>query len=347
MPDLDTIRRARIYLARVAEPPAPALARFIAQQGPVDAAERVRAGDVPDDVAAETRGRHRSAQVYDADFGDPARGIHLVIPEDTGTWPTAALNALHHTGSDTDQPSGAPLALWIRSDLGIAELPHLLTDNVALLGARAASGYGEHVAAQFGYDLAMQGICVASGAGYGVEGAGLRGALTYGTGRTVAVLGAGIDQDYPHGHRGLLTSVAAQGAVISEYPPGASPARARFLASRRILAAVSSVVVIVEAGVRGGNRATARIAHTLGRTVMAVPGPITSATSRGTNQMLHDLAAIAVTSIHDVLDAHREAALPVITPDRAPAESPVRVVATRMPHSDQAPADVVDGELVD
>jgi DNA processing protein len=271
-----------------------------------------------------------------------------VIPEDGGTWPAAAVTVLDQTGSDTDQPSSAPLALWIRSDLGIAELPQLLTDNVALVGARAASGYGEHVAAQFGYDLAMQGISVASGAGYGVEGAGLRGALTYGTGRTVAVLGAGVDQNYPHGHHGLLTSVAAQGAVISEYPPGAPPARARFLASRRVLAAISSVLVVVEAGARSGNQATARIARTLGRTVMAVPGPITSATSRGTNQMLHDMAAIAVTSIHDVLDAHRETALAAITPDPARSEPPVRVVATRMPITSPAAAgDVVDGELVD
>jgi DNA processing protein len=322
MVDLDTIRRARIYLTRVAEPPAPALTWFVAQLGPVTAAERVRARTVPDDVAAETKDRHHWADARDADFGDPDRGLHLLIPEDAGTWPAAAMDALLRPAPDRPL-MGAPFALWARTGLDPAAVPSLLEGGVALLGARAASSYGETVAAEFGYELAYRGITVSSGASYGIEGAGLRGALAHsrGGGRTVAVLACGIDQDYPRDNSSLLANVAAEGVILSEYPPGVPPARCRFLARQRLLAAISSVVVIVEAGARSGSRAAATTARLLDRTVMAVPGPITSALSRTTNQLLHDREALAATSVEDVLEAHRQSAAATSPEIQTPATS--------------------------
>lgn len=310
---IGTLRRARAYLSRVAEPPAPALAAFVADVGPVAAARRVAGGDVPDRVAAETVAR-RADDRADADLATiSALGGRLVVPEDA-EWPVDAFAGLT---AAPEHGGPAPLALWVR---GAGRLTDLAQRAVAVVGARAATGYGEHVAADLGHGLAERGATVVSGGAYGIDGAAHRGALA-GGGPTIAVQAAGPDVPYPAGHQGLLARVAADGAVITEYPPGTRPARHRFLVRNRLIAALGAGTVVVEAGVRSGARRTAAAAAALGRAVMAVPGPVTSAVSVGCHLLIRDEHAILVTRVEEVLEAvaplGTELAPPLPVPPRA------------------------------
>lgn len=305
MHDIDSIRHARIYLTRVATSPAWHLCRLVAELGPVAAAELVRAGDAPAEVAAELRASYQDVRVHNSDLGDQQRDITLVIPEDTDLWPAQQFRI------PADAPDqrlwSEPLALWVR---GSAPLPELLQRSVSVTGSRAASGYGSHVAAELGSTLSHHGITTVSGAAYGCDGQAHRGALCR-DGRTVAVLACGIDIAYPVGHRGLLDNIAAQGAIVTQYPPQEVPSLQRFRERSKVIAAFSPLLVVVEAGPRSGAIAAARDARSFGRGVMAVPGPITSASSRGTNQLLHDMTALAVTDPQDVIDAFEESQRPV------------------------------------
>lgn len=294
----EQVRLARAYLLRVAEPPAPALAELVARVGPVSAAQQVRAGEVAPAVLAETEAR-RSFDQAETDLADAeALGARLVVPEDQ-EWPHWPFGAFALAGSRGLGWAVAPLGLWLR---GPGRLDELATGALAVVGARAATGYGDHVATGLGHDLADRGLTVVSGAAYGIDGAAHRGALTAG-GPTVAVLACGIDRGYPSGHVSLLRRIAEDGAVVSEYAPGTPPARHRFLVRNRLIAALADGTVVVEAGVRSGARNTATLAAELGRVVMAVPGPVTSALSRGTNQLIRDGIALAVTNADQVVES--------------------------------------------
>ena len=174
------------------------------------------------------------------------------------------------------------------------------SDLVTITGARAATSYGEHVAAKLASDLANTERVVVAGGAYGIEGAAHRAALASG-GDTIAVMANGVDRMYPMGHRELLERVADLGLMVSEVPPGAVPTRHRFLARARLMAALSATTVVVEAGVRSGSMTVARRAHELGRTVGAVPGPVTSATSAGPHNLLQDGLARLVTESADLV----------------------------------------------
>jgi DNA processing protein len=292
------VRLARAYLLRVVEPPAPALTRFIAEVGPVTAAERVRAGNVPPDVADETAARSH-LDLAEQDLVEAAAvSARLLIPEDPDwpAWPFAALDMAAARGAKW---AGEPLALWVR---GAGDLAQLHERAVSVIGARAATGYGERVAAEFGHDLSANGFTVVSGAAYGIDGAAHRGALAA-QGPTVAVLGCGIAIPYPAGHASLLTSIASSGAVISEYPPGTPPARHRFLVRNRLIAALGAGSVVIEAGRRSGARNTAATAAALGRVLMAVPGPISSAMSVGCHELLRNGEAHLVASAQEVIES--------------------------------------------
>ena len=139
-----------------------------------------------------------------------------------------------------------------------------------------------------------------SGAAYGIDAAAHHGAFVAG-GATVAVLACGVDHAYPRGHADLLASIAAHGAVISEYPPGQLPQQRRFLARNRLIAALTMGTVVVEAGRRSGALNAARHARELRRPVMAVPGPVTSSTSGGCHQLIRDGQATCVTCAEDVI----------------------------------------------
>jgi DNA processing protein len=173
--------------------------------------------------------------------------------------------------------------------------------GVAIVGARACSDYGAHVARSLARELAAAGVVVISGLARGVDGWAHRGCLE-GGGATVAVLGCGIDRDYPRAHAALAAEIGAAGLVVSEYPPGVAPAPWRFPARNRIVAGLAAATVVVEARERSGALITADLALEEGREVLAVPGEITSALSQGANALLR-LGAIPATSAADVLEA--------------------------------------------
>jgi DNA processing protein len=190
-----------------------------------------------------------------------------------------------------------PLGLFVRG-----RLPLSLDDGptVAIVGARVCSSYGSSVGRTLAAELAAAGVAVISGLARGVDAAAHRGALEAGT--TIAVLGCGIDRDYPRAHAQLATEIAAHGWIVSEYAPGVEPAPWRFPARNRIVAGLSDATVVVEARERSGALITADLALDEGREVLAVPGEITSQLSAGTNHLLR-LGATPVTCAGDVLQA--------------------------------------------
>ena len=191
-----------------------------------------------------------------------------------------------------------PPGLFLR---GSAAVDLLSLPAVAIVGARSCTDYGAHVARSLGRELAAAGVVVISGLARGVDGWAHRGALE-GGGPTIAVLGCGIDRDYPRAHAALAAQIAATGLIVSEYPPGVAPAPWRFPARNRIVAGLTKATVVIEARERSGALITADLALEEGRDVLAVPGEITSALSRGTNALLR-LGAVPVTSCADVLEA--------------------------------------------
>jgi DNA processing protein len=199
-------------------------------------------------------------------------GGRFVVPGDS-EWPTqlAALEA------------SAPWGLYVvGGDVRLAAVR-----SVAVVGARAATEYGQHVASELATDLALRGWAVISGGAYGIDAAGHRGALAVG-GTSVAVLAFGVDTTYPKGHDALFARLREEGALISEHPPGSTPTKARFLQRNRIIAALTRGTVVVEAAVRSGALNTAACARRLGRPVMVVPGPVTSAHSAGCHRLARD-----------------------------------------------------------
>jgi DNA processing protein len=191
-----------------------------------------------------------------------------------------------------------PAELWLRGRMH----PELLSrPAVGIVGARACSSYGRAVARSLGRELAAAGVVVVSGMARGVDGEAHRGALDAGGG-TVAVLGCGIDRDYPAAHAELACRITETGLIVSEYEPGVEPAPWRFPARNRIIAGLSRAVVVVEARERSGALITADFALAEGRDVLAVPGEVTSALSAGSNALLRQGAGPAL-SVDDVLDA--------------------------------------------
>jgi DNA processing protein len=172
---------------------------------------------------------------------------------------------------------------------------------VAVVGARSCSGYGASVARMLARDLARAGAVVVSGLARGIDGEAHRGALEAG-GATVAVLGCGIDRDYPRAHSGLARRIEESGLIVSEYPPGTEPAPWRFPARNRIIAGLSQVTIVVEARERSGALITADFALEEGREVLAVPGEITAAVSAGTNQLIRT-GATPLLRVADALEA--------------------------------------------
>jgi DNA processing protein len=170
-----------------------------------------------------------------------------------------------------------------------------------MVGSRAASGYGAHVAGEIAADLAERGWTIVSGGAYGIDAAVHRGVLAVG-GITMAVLACGVDHAYPAGHADLFAAIAADGLVVSEWPPGSHPTRLRFLVRNRVIAALTNGTVIVEAGDRSGALNTARHAAELQRPLMAVPGPVTSAQSAGCHRIIREWGGVLVTRAADVLD---------------------------------------------
>ncbi|MFJ3926980.1 DNA-processing protein DprA [Streptomyces sp. NPDC090022] len=190
-----------------------------------------------------------------------------------------------------------PVGLWLR---GAPDLRAWALSSVAVVGARACTPYGAHMAQTLAAGLVERGWVVLSGGAFGVDGAAHRGALAAG-GATAAVLACGVDVAYPRGHAGLLGRIVGQGLVLGELPPGSHPTRSRFVLRNRVIAALTRGTVVVEAALRSGSLVTARRAQALGRFTMGVPGPATSALSAGVHELLRGGGTL-VTDAADVVE---------------------------------------------
>jgi DNA processing protein len=293
-------RRARAALSFLAEPGEPALGALLKSCRPGEILDAVLSGKepraalpaavggVPGLARAFGRWRARAGRIP-----SPARleawerrGMRLVCPGDAG-WPT-----------QLDVLGARPLVLWVQ---GSADLRFACLRSVSVVGARSATGYGQHVAIQMAAALAERGWCVISGGAYGIDSCAHRGALGA-DGVTVAVLAGGLSYGYPKGHHELFAAIAGQGVMISEWPPDRAPTRPGFLVRNRVIAALSCGTVVVEAGLRSGALSTARHARDLCRPLMAVPGPVTSDLSAGCHEIIREWGAVCVTGARDVIE---------------------------------------------
>lgn len=193
---------------------------------------------------------------------------------------------------------GAPIGLWLR---GPGHLADWCAASVAIVGSRAATGYGETVAGDLAYDLAGRGLTIVSGGAYGIDARAHHGALAV-RGRTVSFLAGGVDIPYPKGNAALFERLAAEHLLAAEVPPGTTPIRTRFLTRNRLIAAASLGTVIVEGGLRSGARNTISWANNLARVAMAVPGSVLSATSVMPNQVIRSRMAELVCTAEEVLE---------------------------------------------
>ncbi|MCZ2829442.1 DNA-processing protein DprA [Modestobacter sp. VKM Ac-2986] len=323
------VRLARAWLSRAVEPGSVAMWQFVTEAGPVVAAEALRAGRAPAAVQALVGARAQE----DVSLDDLARvqrsGGRLVVPEDD-EWPAAALHcltlaALRQQTDDGSRPRDRttslvpPLALWVRGD---RPLDDLVDRSVALVGSRASTAYGEHVAGELAHGLGERGWTTVSGGAFGIDAAAHRGSLAAGA-PTVVVLACGVDRAYPSGHSALFARVLEDGALVSEWPPGCAPLRHRFLVRNRLIAALTRGTVVVEAAARSGAQATAHRARDLGRSVMAVPGPVTSARSVGCHELLRDTerGATLVTTAADVVETVGRVGEDLAAPAERPASA--------------------------
>lgn len=297
----DDERLARASLTYLAEPSDERLGTLTETYGAAPVLAAIRTGRLPgppapsgpaSDAARKALERWRSRLAELPTAADLERlcqsGIRLVCPGDP-EWP-ARLDELG---------SCRPYALWLR---GRADLRFACLRSVAIVGSRAATAYGSYMASEIAASVAARGWTVVSGAAYGVDGSAHSGALGAG-GTTVAVLACGVDIPYPAGHADLLDAIAADGVVASEWPPGRNPSRLRFLVRNRVIAALATGTLVVEAGERSGALNTARYARDLGRDLMALPGPVTSEQSRGCHTIIREWGGTLVTGPDDVFEA--------------------------------------------
>lgn len=287
------------YLARVVEGPSACLNSLLGEVGPEEAAARIRRrSGIGAALLRATDARHHVDGAAE-DLALAARhGFRLVTPED-GEWPVDAVQQfLGSTAPGAD--AAPPYALWVKG----ARLDLLLDDSVAMVGTRAATSYGVRMTERLVAGVARAGATVVSGGALGIDAAAHRTALEVG-GRTVVVAACGAGVDYPSAHVPLFRRVAEAGAIVTEYPPGIRPARHRFLTRNRLVAGLTAATVLVEAGWRSGARNTAAWARHMNRSVGAVPGPATSASSTGCHDAIREGDAVLVTGPEHVLSLYR------------------------------------------
>ncbi|MEU6472304.1 DNA-processing protein DprA [Streptomyces massasporeus] len=289
--DPDDELLGRVLLTRVLEPGDEVGGRWVREFGAGEVVRRLRQGGP---ALPGVSGKRWAGLLARAEAARPGRdleaargaGVRFVPPGDA-EWP----------GQLDDLGDARPLGLWVR---GRPSLRMWALKSVAVVGARACTEYGAHMAATLAAGLAEQGWVVVSGGAYGVDGAAHRGALGAG-GATVAVLACGVDRPYPRGHTQLIGRIAEQGLVVGELPPGDHPTPSRFILRNRVIAALTRGTVVVEAAHRSGSLVTARAAQRLGRHTMGVPGPATSGLSAGVHDLLRGEAAL-VTDVADVVE---------------------------------------------
>ncbi|WFF03396.1 DNA-processing protein DprA [Micromonospora sp. WMMD964] len=329
----DESKLARVALTWLAEPGTRAVHRLVERLGPVATLNLLLDGGSPDGwlhstVAARLAGGDARAVAAEAIERADRLGARLVTPDDE-EWPTRVADLatlrLPDVSRRVDGETAPPLCFWVR---GAWPLGEALDRSVAVVGARAATGYGQHVATELGYGLAERDWTVVSGGAFGIDAAAHRGALNAG-GLTVAVLACGLDRPYPVGNTALFDRIADTGLLVSEWPPGADPLRPRFLIRNRVIAAGTVGTVLVEASARSGATQTARRAVHTGRVAMVVPGPVTSAMSVGAHEFLRDNPKTRlVTGVAHVLEEVGRIGVDLAPPARGP----------------QRPADMLDDD---
>ena len=301
MTGLDSERRARVALSLLANPGDPVLGAALRTMTASELLAATTGSDADGQALLIDQrpdsGLARAIEHWRARRGDlpgtgrlaawQESGLRLVMPGDP-EWPSQL----------DDLGDARPLVLWAR---GGADLRLSCVNSVSIVGSRAATGYGNHVAIEMAAHLAEHGVGVISGGAYGIDASAHRGALAA-EGVTVAVLAGGLEFGYPRGHGELFAAIAAHGVLISECPPDRGPTRPGFLVRNRIIAALSRGTVVVEAALRSGALNTARHARELCRPVMAVPGPVTSEHSSGCHELIRDYGAMCVTCATDVAE---------------------------------------------
>ena len=291
-------RVARAGLIQLAEPNDARLATFVERVGAVEALSAIRSDSAALPGVEHYRSRLPGLAAEATLERAASAGVRLLIPGDL-EWPTQ-LSDLQLVGGGGDRAAAPPLGLWVR---GLGHLRLAAVRSVAIVGARAATSYGTHVAAELAAGLCSgYGLSVFSGGAYGIDAAAHRGALAVG-GMTVAVLACGVDVPYPRGHAALFDRIVGEGLLVSELPPGCPPTRSRFLDRNRLIAALTPATVVVEAAARSGALNTANWADRLGRSVLATPGPVTSTLSRGVHRQIQLGVAALVTCADDVAQA--------------------------------------------
>ncbi|MET9257185.1 DNA-processing protein DprA [Streptomyces sp. NPDC003717] len=309
----------RVFLTRVLEPGDEVGGRWVRERGAGEVARWLRRGGR---ALPGVSGRRWAGLCARAARADPradlavarAAEVRFVVPG-TAEWPRQL----------DDLGDARPLGLWVR---GRPSLRMWALRSVAVVGARACTEYGAHMAATLAAGLAERGWVVVSGGAYGVDGAAHRGALGAG-GATAAVLACGVDRPYPPGHAGLIARIAQQGLVVGELPPGDHPTPSRFVLRNRVIAALTRGTVVVEAAHRSGSLVTARAAQRLGRHTMGVPGPATSALSAGVHELLR-AGATLVTDAAEV--AELTGAMGELPPDRRGPVLPTDLLEPRTRH---------------
>ncbi len=286
-------RLARAALSRLGEPGDAALGRWLTRLDALDVVRAIRGGAPAEQLGVDTArlAAYRARMPGLDPVADLERvravGGRFIIPGDT-EWPSQL----------DDLGDGRPTGLWV---VGTGSLRLLALRSVAVVGARACTAYGAHVAGDLAAQLAERGWVVVSGGAYGIDAAAHRGALTVG-GPTVGVLACGVDVAYPRGNTSLIRRIAEQGLLVSELPPGEHPTRFRFVLRNRVIAALTRGTVVVEAALRSGALSTARRARDLNRHTMGVPGPVTSELSAGVHALIRSGAATVVTDAAEVVE---------------------------------------------
>jgi len=320
-------RYARAALSFLADPGDPVLGALVEAAGPDDVLAVVASGE-PDPA--------RSLPWGQSEDGSAARVSAVVLDRAVERWraklgdlpPAARLAAWERSGytlvcpGDAEWPTqlddlGAarPVVLWLR---GSIDLRFACLRSVSVVGSRAATAYGSHVATELAADLAGQGWTVISGGAFGVDACAHRGALAVG-GCTVGVLASGLTFGYPKGHAGLFAEIERTGVMVSECAPERAPTRPGFLVRNRVIAALSRGTVVVEAALRSGAINTAKHAGELNRAVMAVPGPVTAEQSAGCHELIRECAATCVTGARDVIELVAPLGEAAPGPSREPA----------------------------
>ncbi|WP_433057422.1 DNA-processing protein DprA [Dactylosporangium sp. CS-033363] len=307
----DEERAARMALGMLVEPGSRELGILVRSVGAQEALVRVIGGfGISTGLAGAVQARMRKAGVDgDADVAATLAGRMGEFAERLGArivtaadeeWPPALddLVRASRPGNILRRDTDPPMCLWLRGPLRLGET---LERSVAVVGARAVTGYGAFVASEFGYGLAECGWTVVSGGALGVDVTAHRGALA-GGGATVAVLACGIDKAYPAANAAALEQIGVEGLLLTEWPPGTQPHKTRFLTRNRVIAGATRGTVMVEAGSRSGARSTLGYARLLQRSAMVVPGPINSPMSVGCHIELRQPGTVLVTRVEEIVE---------------------------------------------